>query len=424
MTSGVVTVGRHRYAVGLYWENSPGKGRVAQIAKEAAAQPGQQADFYAVRPGNPKTSQVPQFGLCGSEAGQIAGMPTLAGCLAAQVPGSWAGAFRLNEGIAVTVVRDDLVVPDGDLFFTDETEARNRLIQEIGFGGLQMTYAPEAWSIPGADTIPLSLVLNERRDVTLRAVTVPQKVKFVIGGLALGLVIIVGVVWYWQTKLDEENAANLIKQQELLRAQQAAQALLPHVLQQPKVPEPTYERQWEHAPPPLEVIESCRQGLAQIPVALAGWRLSSLKCNGSTINYAWARDKGIAAPPEGAVLNDTLTTATQVVTLPHLAARGAEILGDPDVMTKRYLLQNRSLGLAKTADDPPPPPPQGYTGTWNPPPPPWIKRSFTFSVPELPSDVPELISGLPGVVINAMNYAPSGTFGTWSIEGVIYENRK
>ena len=87
MGAGVVTVGRHRYAVGLYWENSPGKGRVAQIAKEAAAQDGQQADFYAVRPGNPKSGQVPQFALCSGDAGQISGMPVLAGCLASQVPG-------------------------------------------------------------------------------------------------------------------------------------------------------------------------------------------------------------------------------------------------------------------------------------------------------------------------------------------------
>ena len=142
MASGVVTIGRQSYAVGLYWENSPGGGRVAQIAKEAASQAGQQADFYAVRPGN-KNGRVPQFGLSGVEGGHKAGMPTLAACLAGQMPGSWAGAFRFSEGTAVVVVRDDLIVPDGDLFFLDETEARDRLLQEIGFGGLESTYAPD-----------------------------------------------------------------------------------------------------------------------------------------------------------------------------------------------------------------------------------------------------------------------------------------
>ncbi len=69
MVAGVITLGRHRYAVGLYWENSPGSGRVAQIAREAASQPGKRADFYAVRPGNNK-GRIPQFGLTSADAGQ------------------------------------------------------------------------------------------------------------------------------------------------------------------------------------------------------------------------------------------------------------------------------------------------------------------------------------------------------------------
>jgi hypothetical protein len=118
MGAGVATVGRRQYAVGLYWENSP-TGRLAQTAREAAKQPGQQADFYAIRPGN-KTGRVPQFGLGLESGGHKAGMPAFAGCLANQQPGSWCGAFRLREGTVVTVVRDDLIVPDGDQFFLNE----------------------------------------------------------------------------------------------------------------------------------------------------------------------------------------------------------------------------------------------------------------------------------------------------------------
>ena len=103
MASGVVTVGRRQYASGLYWENSP-SGRISQAAKEAARQPGQQARFFAVRPGG-KTGRVPQFALSQSVNEHKVGMPVLAACLANQQPGSWAGAFRLREGTAVVVVR-------------------------------------------------------------------------------------------------------------------------------------------------------------------------------------------------------------------------------------------------------------------------------------------------------------------------------
>ena len=422
MVAGVVTVGRHRYAVGLYWENSPGKGRVAQIAKEAAAQPGQQADFYAVRPGNPKSGQVPQFGLCTGDAGQTAGMPALAGCLASQLPGSWAGAFRLNEGIVVTVVRDELVVPDGDLFFADEIEARDRLIQEIGFGGLAVVYAPEAWSIPGADTIPLSLILNDRRDITLRQVVLPQKVKIIIGSAVLGVVLVLGGVWLWQERADE---AERTRQHDALdQARKAASNVLPSGITEQKAPEPVYTRAWENAPDPLAVIENCRQGLSQVPAVFAGWRLSSLKCSGTAISLVWGRERGATAIPPDTIINDTLSTATRTISLPPIGKRGTEVLGDSGDLTKRYLSQNWSGGLNKTVDDPLPVAPAGYTGTWNPPPPPWIKRSFTLTVSELPSNIPELISGLPGVVINNMNYTPNGMSGAWSVEGVIYENRK
>ena len=424
MASGVVTVGRHRYAVGLYWENSPGKGRVAQIAKEAATQPGQQADFYAVRPGNPKSGQVPQFGLCSGEAGQSAGMPSLAGCLVSQVHGSWAGAFRLNEGIVVTIVRDDLIVPDGDLFFADEIEARDRLIQEIGFGGLGMIYAPEAWSIPGADTIPLSLILNDRKDITLRQVILPQKVKIIVGGAILGILIVLIGVWLWLDHADKVEAERLQQQEALARERHAASSILPSGIVEQQAPEPKYDRVWEAAPPPLALVENCRKGLAQIPAVFAGWKLSTLRCSGTAIALSWTREGGMTGVPPGTVIDDTLTQATQTISLSSLTPRGHEVLGDSIDMTKHYLAQNRSAGLVKAADDPLPPIPPGYSGAWNPPPPPWIKRSFTLSVPELPADIPDFISGLPGVVINNMNYTPNRMAGSWTVEGVIYENRK
>ena len=99
MASGVVTVGRRQYASGLYWENSP-SGRISQAAKEAAHRPGQQADSYAVRSGN-KGGRVPQFGLSQFVTGHKAGMPVLAGCIANQQPGSWAGGFRLESSTEV-----------------------------------------------------------------------------------------------------------------------------------------------------------------------------------------------------------------------------------------------------------------------------------------------------------------------------------
>ncbi|MFY9288925.1 MAG: type 4b pilus protein PilO2 [Alphaproteobacteria bacterium] len=419
MGSGVVTVGRRQYAVGLYWENSPG-GRLAQTAKEAAKQPGQQADFYTIRPGD-KTGRVPQFGLGQLAAGHKAGMPVFAACLANQQPGSWGGAFRLREGTVVIVIRDDLIVPDGDQFFTNESEARDRLLQEIGFGGLQRIYAPESWAISGADTMPVSLLMDERRDVTLRLVAIPRKF-LIAGAVVLGLLLLaLGGGWYYQAKQAEEEAARIAQEDAIRRAKELANRNNPFASNQPQYPPP--DRVWEKRPSPLKIIEACQTGLKQIPVSVAGWRLTALKCDGATVNVSWSRDKTMSRPPHGSVVNETATAASQTVTLPALSPRGNENLADSSEVTRRYLAQDWPGAVSRSPDDPLPPPPAGYQGPWNPPAAPWVKRSFTVTVPELPGSLPLYFGTLPGVIINSLTYSGASSSGSWMIEGVIYENR-
>jgi hypothetical protein len=419
MGAGVVTVGRLPYAVGLYWENSSG-GRTAQAAKEAARQPGQQADFYAVRAGTSE-GRVAQFGLAQAASGHKAGMPSFAGCIANQQVGSWGGAFRLREGTALIIVRDDLVVPDGDQFFADENDARDRLMQEIGFGGLQRIYAPEAWSIPGADSMPLSLLLDERRDIRLQRVEIPKKFILMAGGGGIALLIALGIGWYVQEQQAEEAAAALAKQEALRREQLAAKNLVPSILQ-PKVEAPKPEPRWEKKPLPMDVIQACRDGLKQLPAAVLGWRMTQMRCDGVEIVSLWARQNGYALPLPGAEISDTLTQASLRTHLPELPLRNHEDLVDEKEVTRRFLTQNWPGSLNRAPDDPPPPPP-GYTGPWTPQPAPWVKRSFTLTVPELPSGLASIFDGLPGAVITFITLAPGNVSWTWTVEGVIYESR-
>ncbi|MDP9127434.1 MAG: type 4b pilus protein PilO2 [Pseudomonadota bacterium] len=418
MGAGVVTVGRRPYAVGLYWENSP-SGRVAQTAKEAASQPGQQADFYAIRGGG-KTARVPQFGLGQASAGHKTGMPVFAACLANQQGGSWVGAFRLREGTVITVVRDDLIVPDGDQFYVNEGDARDRLLQEVGFGGLQRIFAPEAWAIPGGDSMPLSLLLDERRDIKLQSVRIPKR-TLVIGGV-LGVLLLgaLGGGWYLQAQEEAEERA---RADALAKAQLAAQKLLPSQFQT-QVDYPPPERKWEKHPLPMEVIEACRASLQNVSAGLQGWKLSQLRCDGTNVTLTWSRQSGYAPMPAKAAVNENGSTASMSVPLPALSPRGHQDLVDPKVVTARYLAQNWPGMINRIPDDPPPPPPPDFKGTWAPPPPPWVKRSFTLTVQELPASLSLFFGDLQGTVINSLSYTPASTVGgTWTVEGVIYENR-
>ena len=420
MTIGVVTVGKRAYACGLVWENSP-SGRVSQAAKEAARQSSQPANFYAVRNGT-KSGRIPQFGLSFIDTGHRAGLPTLAACLANKQPGSWAGAFRLREGIAVVVVRDDLIVPDGDVFFADETEARDRLLQEMSTGGLQKVYAQENWGVPGADVMPLSLLLNDRADVRLIAVAIPKQ-ALILGGVGAGLLtLVLAIGWYIQSEKAKEEAERLAREQAL-RAQFEKMQTVPTFPTGDKIDYPMPDPKWQKEPRPLEFIEACRVALSQVQYAVQGWTGSGFKCDKGGVSLRWSRAGGISQPPPKSSINDSANAAGQNVALPALKERGEEKLWDPQQITQRYLLQNWPGTISRAPDDPPPPRPANYQGIWNPPPAPWVKRSFTLNVPVLPWTIKDFLGDVPGVIINSMSYS-GGLSGTWSIEGVIYENRK
>lgn len=421
MTSGVVTIGRKKYAVGLYWENSP-SGRISQAAKDAARQSETPVDYFVTRSGN-EQGRVPQFGLAPRNAAFKGGLPSLAGCLATQQPGSWVGAFRLREGSAVVIVRDDLIVPDGDLFFEDESEARDRLYQEIAIGGFQRIYAPEAWGVPNADTMPIGLLLNDRADIRLRAVALSKEAKIVLGLGAFLLLAGFGFSFYLQEQRAAEAAARRARMAAMERARIQAQGLST-VARAPEYPPP--ERKWEKRPEALLAMEACHQALSKVSIAVTGWKIVGLRCDDKMLTIRWSRYGSFTKPPEGASVTDNGGAAVSVVSFNGLKPRGPQDLVDPDVVLKRYLRQSWTGTINRIADDPLPRPPQGHTGEWNPPPPPWVKRSFTFSVPVLPWTIPDFLRDIPGVVINSMTLNGSGISAneTWTVEGVIYENRR
>ncbi|HBM91175.1 MAG TPA: hypothetical protein DD400_04800, partial [Rhodospirillaceae bacterium] len=185
---------------------------------------------------------------------------------------------------------------------------------------------------------------------------------------------------------------------------------------------PPPDRKWEKRPDPLEVVQACQDALQEVTVGLAGWKLVGLKCTESGLSVSWGRKKGFSAPPPESSVTDRADMAMRTVSVGTLAPRGDQELINPDVVTERYLRQNWPGRLERIPDDPPPPPPPNYEGEWSPPPTPWIKRSFTLKVPVLPWAVPEFIGGMPGVIVQ--NLALDGSGKSWTIKGVIYENRR
>ncbi len=420
---GIATIGRKKYAVNLYWQPSPA-GRVSLAAREAASQPGQMADFYAVRPGT-GAGRVPQFGLGQKEFGHKPGLPTGAASLAEDQPGSWAGVFKVPEGWWLVVSRDDLIAPDGDILFADENEAKVRLQDEVRLEGLQRIYAPDNWGIAGSDPIPLTLLLQGRADFRLQYVRFPVRTLGIIVGALLLLLGGAYFAYMWQEDRKsafEKGLDNLTPEQAAIaRLQQAQQLTAPAIAPIPQ------EKKWEKAPRPQAVLDACHQALSLAPATVLGWKRGSVTCSGGSLSIAWKREKGVGLVPPNAQVSKLDTDTISSYSLSDTAPRGEEKLSDQAEVVQLAMLKNWNITLTDLPDDvvaaqpqpiavpgvpaPPPPPP--------PSPPPWIKKKLTLTSDTAPWLIWQDFAGLPGLVIETISWDGS----KWSLEGTLYENR-
>lgn len=414
MASGVVKVGRRDYAVGLIWQPSP-SGRVAQAAREAAQQPGQQSEFYCVRAAS-KTVAVPQYGLAQSQAGHKVGMPALAGSLANVQPGSWAGAFRLREGTWVVVVRDDLVAPDGDILFDNDDVARDRLVQEVALGGVQRVYAPEAWAVPGSDPTPLPLLLQDRVDCRLQPVQVPVKLlAYTVGGVAiLGLLIFLGLQWQAEQEAREQEAERLRVEQEGFASGLNKQFQWPPA-------EQLYKRKWEDQPMTGRVVEACRLMFAKVDLVQLGWKRQKSTCQGNSVlvNDYVREQKKYGVLPLDATVKDDLGAATQTIKGDRLGPRGTEPLQGEEETNRRALAMNWPVAITRLPDEPPPPPPPDVKDPPPPPPAPWRLRGIKYSGKQPPWEIWGFFDGMPGLVVDKIIWEG----GSWIVEATLYEKR-
>lgn len=420
MVSGVVKVGRQTYAVGLLWQPSP-SGRIAQAAREAAAQPGQQSDFYCVRAAS-KSVTIPQYGLAQSTQGHKAGMATLAASLANAQPGSWAGAFRLREGTWIVVVRDDLIAPDGDVLFDNDEAARDRLLQEVSLGGVQRIYAPDGWAVPGSDPTPLPLLLQDKAECRLQPVRLPM--RLIIYGAAAGAVVllVIFLALQWQAEQErieqEQTAAQIRAQQEAIKNGPVSKMM--NKWEWPPADQ-CYERKWEKAPPSHDVVATCRDMLSKVQAAQLGWRRGTAMCTDNKLTITWLRNKDVngVVPPES-IIKEDLSMATQNSHGATSPARGVEPLMREVDLSALMVHDEWPVGVMRLPDDAPiVQPPADMKDPPPPPPPPWHKRGIKYSGKVPPWEMWRYFDGVTGLILDKITWDGS----IWTFEATIYEKR-
>lgn len=291
--SATIRIGKESFAAGLFWQTAPTVGLAIREARIVAGKVELAADLFCVR-----KRGVPQFGLGQRKAGHRAGMRAIAPALAEAVAETtWVGVFRTDQGWLYITVRKGAVMPDGDVLFRSEQEARQRLRSELSIGEWDVVFAPMHWRMEATRPDDIVDLIPPHADARLRAVT-RTPLPFVItvcGTLAIGAGI-------WVEVFPSPPAP-------------------PSVSSVPVVPPPP----WRGQPTTSSLIASCGRAIEDTRT-LPGFEIETASCGSGGAIARYRRDKGsIAWLPKNSVLlsPDRVSVATPL-SLPLAPRSGVE----------------------------------------------------------------------------------------------------
>ena len=186
--TGVVSVSGQRYAVGLIWQplqnlDDP----ILEVRETAESEMG--ADLYCLRP-----AATPQYGIGRTELEHKDGMPSLAAAVAsvfADQP-SMCGVFKVDEGWWFVAIRNDLILAEEDVVFSNEEEAKRAYASMMAVPDWGVRIVPEEWRMEGAEFRDLDSILQKARKVRLQPINAVHRTKFL---LVIALIIIGIVIW-------------------------------------------------------------------------------------------------------------------------------------------------------------------------------------------------------------------------------------
>lgn len=407
---GKLRIGRRDYAVGLHWDLVNQPSQAEKEARDLAREPRFQADFYCVRHGGTQ-----QLGLGFSRMGHRANMPSLAAHLAAVNGDGWLGVFEVTGGYYVIGVQSDGIYSETDRFFADAESAQSFFEEMRSSMDVGEFFAPEDFSVHGARTVSIDVLLTGKAPVRLKSV---GRSGFVIKAIiAVGLVagLIGGVSFY----LDSLETARLQEQAREL-AQRAAQSVgaQPEEIEIPPMP-------WEGKYQGVAVINSCVDSIKEFTTSVPGWDVQEMICAGTTASARLIRlgqlEDGASSinwilpyverPGFDPVVSPPATGSGDVVTVDWTLERPPLIPVD----LKTAPLRDIRKALLATFEGRMTPISLGSADSNEF----WLGMSFSFSTDKDPKVFTDVLSAIPGMIVTQVHHDVATS--KWSIEGKAYE---
>ena len=272
--TGAVTVDGQKFAVGLVWQplqnlDDP----IVEIRESAESEAG--ADLYCLRP-----AATPQYGIGHSEFGHRDGMPSLAAAVAAALSdkGSICAVFKVDEGWWLIAIRNDLILAEEDIVFTNEVEAQKAYAAMMAVPDWDLRIVPPEWNIEGVQQQDLGKLIRGMRKVRLQQINAQRRTKFLLV-IAILIVLVVGyLIWMLVGTLNKIFSGPDIDHPTPPTPRPIG----------PEAPMPDTLKPWESVADIHAFFSQCWTSVHQVQaIIVPGWTMGNVQCTPKEMTTSW-----------------------------------------------------------------------------------------------------------------------------------------
>lgn len=268
-----IKVGKTNYAIGMFWQplqdvDDP----IPEIRETMESDIG--ANLYTIHYG-----RAPQYGIGKTEKGHKEGQPVgaIAVLDALSDRSSFVAVFKIDEGWWFLVARNDLILPEEDVLYHTEQEAKDAFYSMMAVPDWGYKIAPASWNIDDAEEITAETLLKKGAQVRLYSLSAIRGTKVLLT-IALSLLALVGLAVFSVLKfIDKEQEAPTY-----------IEPIVPQTSMQTVEPEREDEKPWQKLVSVPAFLEKCWIDSYQLKsMQIPGWKLNRIVCTHAGISTGW-----------------------------------------------------------------------------------------------------------------------------------------
>ena len=268
-----IKIGKINYAVGMFWQplqdvDDP----IPEIRETMESDIG--ANLYTIHYG-----RAPQYGIGKTEKGHKEGQP--AGAIAVldalSDRSSFVAVFKVDEGWWFLVARNDLILPEEDVLYHTEQEAKDAFYSMMAVPDWGYKIAPASWNIDDTEEITAETLLKKGAQVRLYSLSAIRGTKVLLT-IAISLLALVGLAVYSVLLfIDKEQEAPTF-----------IEPIIPQTSMQTVEPEREDEKPWQKLVSVPAFLEKCWDNSYQLKsMVIPGWKLNNIVCSHEGISTGW-----------------------------------------------------------------------------------------------------------------------------------------